>query len=72
MPWTIDRFPPPMKNLPPMVREKAIIIANALLEEGYGEDHCIRIAIARAKTWAEHRGLMPAAGNRIESPLKAH
>jgi uncharacterized protein YdaT len=49
-----------MKNLPPVVREKAILIANALLEEGYGEDGCIRIAIARAKEWGEHRGLMPS------------
>ena len=60
MPWTTERYPSSMKNLPPVVREKAILIANALLEEGYGEDGCIRIAIARAKEWGEHRGLMPS------------
>jgi uncharacterized protein YdaT len=40
-----------MKNLSPAVREKAILIANALLEEGYPEGQSIRIAIARAKAW---------------------
>ena len=69
MPWTLDRYPASMKKLPPVVRTKAIIIANALLEEGYGEDHCIRIAIARAKTWGEERGLMPKAGVRVASSL---
>ena len=44
-----------MKHLPPVVREKAIEIANALLEdEGMEEGRAIRIAIARAKTWATH------------------
>jgi uncharacterized protein YdaT len=32
MPWTAQRYPSSMKNLPPIVREKAIEIANALLE----------------------------------------
>jgi uncharacterized protein YdaT len=42
-----------MKHLPPLVREKAIEIANALLEEGMNEGKAIRIAIAKAKEWAE-------------------
>jgi uncharacterized protein YdaT len=46
-----------MKNLPPVVREKAILIANALLYEGYPEGQCIRIAIARAREWAARRAL---------------
>jgi uncharacterized protein YdaT len=41
-----------MKSLPPVLREKAIEIANALLEEGMDEGKAIRIAIARAKRWA--------------------
>ncbi|MBS1218894.1 MAG: hypothetical protein H6R21_2027 [Proteobacteria bacterium] len=49
MPWSIDRYPASMKNLPPRVRLHAIAIANALLDEGYDEGRCIRIAIARAK-----------------------
>jgi len=53
MPWTPSRFPPSMSHLPEPVREKAIEIANALLEEGMEEGKAIRIAIAKAKEWAE-------------------
>lgn len=53
MPWTLERFPPSMERLPDQVREKAIEIANALLEEGMEEGKAIRIAIAKAKQWAE-------------------
>ena len=55
MPWTTERYPASMKSLPPLAREKAILIANALLEAGHAEDQSIRIAIARAKAWAEQR-----------------
>jgi uncharacterized protein YdaT len=41
-----------MAHLPEPVREKAIEIANALLEEGMDEGKAIRIAIAKAKEWA--------------------
>jgi uncharacterized protein YdaT len=34
MPWNAAYYPASMKNLPPEVREKAIDIANALLEAG--------------------------------------
>lgn len=54
MPWTVERYPVSMKNLPPAVRRKAIGIANALLAEGYPEGQAIRIAIARAWQWARH------------------
>ena len=53
MPWTPDRYPPSMSHLPDPVREKAIEIANALLEEGMEEGKAIRIAIAKAKEWAQ-------------------
>jgi len=56
MPWSDDRYPPAMRRLPPEVRAKAIEIANALLESGRDEGAAIRIAIARAKEWAAHRG----------------
>jgi uncharacterized protein YdaT len=55
MPWNSDNFPTSMRHLPPVVREKAIEIANALLEEGMDEGKAIRIAIAKAKEWAERR-----------------
>jgi uncharacterized protein YdaT len=46
-----------MLHLEPMVRRKAIEIANALLAEGYDDGKAIRIAIAQAKRWALHAGL---------------
>ncbi len=55
MPWSSDYIPASMKHLPPIVREKAIEIANALLEEGMDEGKAIRIAIAKAKQWAGRR-----------------
>jgi len=57
MPWTYDRYPPSMRHLPDAIREKAIEIANALLDEGCEEGRAIRIAIAGAKRWAAHHGL---------------
>jgi len=61
VPWTVERYPASMKNLPPVVREKAILIANALLEAEHPEGQSIRIAIARAKLWAEQRGMVDAS-----------
>jgi hypothetical protein len=57
VPWTEFHYPRSMEHLPPLVRAKAIEIANALLEEGYEEGRAIRIAIAKATEWAERRGL---------------
>lgn len=58
MPWNEFYYPRSMEHLPPLVRSKAIEIANALLEEGYEEGMAIRIAIAKAKEWAERRGFL--------------
>ena len=55
MPWTETRYPASMKRLAPEVRGKAVEIANALLAEGYDEGRAIRIAIAKARQWAEKR-----------------
>ena len=54
MPWTSERYPPSMRHLEPRVRDKAIEIANALLDEGMEEGRAIRIAIAKARQWADH------------------
>ena len=57
MPWTPDRYPVAMRRLPPLVRLKAIEIANALLDEGNDDGRAIRIGIAKAKEWAlRHEG----------------
>ncbi|MDR4926037.1 hypothetical protein [Peribacillus simplex] len=49
MPWNKNDHPNSMKNLDKDVREKAIEIANALLDEGYEDGKAIPIAIDRAK-----------------------
>jgi len=55
MPWTSTYYPASMSHLPLDVREKAIEIANAMLREGHDEGMAIRVAIARAKEWAQRR-----------------
>jgi uncharacterized protein YdaT len=57
MPWNERYFPASMRHLAPIVRAKAIEIANVLLEQGMDESKAIRIAIAQAKKWAAERGL---------------
>lgn len=41
-----------MRHLPPLVRAKAVEIANAVLAEDGDEGKAIRVGIARAKEWA--------------------
>lgn len=64
MPWNAAYYPASMKNLPPPVRDKAIEIANALLEAGRPEGQAIRIGIARAKQWAARVTPAPAGRAR--------
>jgi uncharacterized protein YdaT len=60
MPWNAEYYPRSMNNLPSAVREKAVEIANALLERGADEGKAIRIGIAQAKRWASaHRASRP-------------
>ncbi|MBD3388817.1 MAG: DUF2188 domain-containing protein [Candidatus Altiarchaeales archaeon] len=49
MPWSKSDYPDSMKNLDVKTREKAIEIANSLLEDGYEEGRAISIAISKAK-----------------------
>jgi len=57
MPWTKNDYPVSMKNLPAEVRNKAVEIANALLEERHmDEGIAIATAISRAKDWAAEHG----------------
>ena len=46
-----------MKNLTPEVREKAIDVANALLEEGYDKGRAIAIGTAQAEEWGKQHGI---------------
>ena len=55
MPWTKKDYPDSMKNLDKKVRDKAIEIANTLVEkENMEEGKAIPIAISKAKEWAEN------------------
>ena len=57
MPWTKSNYPDSMKNLPVKVRNKAVEIGNALLEERHmDEGIAIATAISRAKDWAVDHG----------------
>jgi len=74
MPWTKTNYPNSMKNLPDNVRNKAIEIGNALLEEkDMDEGIAIASAISRAKDWAANRGqpTEPAEPNR-RTDIKQH
>ncbi|WP_338776524.1 DUF2188 domain-containing protein [Metabacillus sp. FJAT-52054] len=55
MPWSKQDYPDSMKNLPDKTREKAIEIANALLEDKYDEGRAIAIATSQAEKWADGR-----------------
>jgi uncharacterized protein YdaT len=57
MPWSKDDYPISWKNLTARVRQKAIEIGNALLEDGYEEGRAIAIATAQAEKWAENRDI---------------
>lgn len=64
MSWDRNDYPDSMKNLNKYVRDKAIDIANAMVEEGYDEGNAIPIAIDQAKDWYED------ASNKEKSDLK--
>lgn len=51
MPWTLDDYPPSMKNLKHTTKKKAIDIANSMIDDGYDEDRAIPIAIEQARKW---------------------
>lgn len=53
MPWSKNNYPESMKNLPEDVRDKAIEIANALLDEKHDEGRAIAIGIAQARKYIE-------------------
>jgi len=66
MPWTKNNYPNSMKNLPAAVRDKAVEIANALLEErSMDEGIAIATAISRAKDWAAEHDM------KVQDPKKS-
>ncbi len=58
MPYSKDEYPDSMKNLNPELREKAIEILNALIDNGkMNKGMAIATATKKAKEWAEEKGL---------------
>lgn len=51
MPWNMSDYPASMKNMDPLVRKKAIDIANALAAKGYEDSRAIPIAQEQAQDW---------------------
>ena len=49
MPWYNGDYPPSYKNQPVKLREKAVEIANALLQEGTEEGIAIATGLKRAR-----------------------
>jgi len=49
MPWPKGDYPPSYKNLPVPLREKAVEIANAILEESGDEGIAIATGLKRAR-----------------------
>ena len=65
MPWNETSYPKLMDRLAPHVRERAIDIANTLVEhEGYSEPEAIEEAIERARQWnSKSRGRSNTSAN---------
>ena len=54
MPWDTNNYPDSMNNLDESTRNKAVEIANALLEEGMNKGKAIAIATKKAKEWKKN------------------
>lgn len=54
MPWDMNDYPDSMKNMEPLLRKKAIDIANALEAQGYEDSRAIPIAQSQAQEWLDN------------------
>lgn len=54
MPWYNGDYPPSYKNQPSEVREKAVEIANALLQDGMEEGIAIATGLKQARELLEN------------------
>lgn len=54
MPWDMTDYPDSMKNMDPLLRKKAIDIANALEAQGYDDGRAIPIAHTQAHEWFDN------------------
>lgn len=52
MNWTFENFKPQLENLTPQAREKALEIAEQLIQKGgISEERAVKEAIVRAEEW---------------------
>jgi uncharacterized protein YdaT len=73
MPWDENNYPDSFKNFTKEVRNKAIAIANRLLEEkSMPEGIAIATAISRAKDWAANRNKKIKERPSRETDVKSH
>lgn len=69
MPYTKNDYPDSWKNFDEKVRNKAIEIANSMLEDDYEEDRAIPIATKKAKEWADEEG---ESGGEVKHLVEPH
>ena len=67
MPWYNGNFPPSYKNQPLRLREKAVEIANQLLEQGAGEGIAIATGLKRARLFFKKQAPMATDKKYIEA-----
>jgi uncharacterized protein YdaT len=64
MPWSKEDYPLSYKNQPVKIRDKAVEIANALLEERVGEGIAIATGLKRAREWVKEHNTEHGNDNR--------
>lgn len=63
MPFRMGEFQSELKDLKTEVRNKAMEIAQKLVDEGYERRQAVDEAISRARKWAENIGRAAASGD---------
>jgi uncharacterized protein YdaT len=70
MPWHNGDYPPSYKNQPAELREKAVEIANALLQDGAEEAIAIATGLRQARELLEnHKEKPEKTGDRGNCPI---
>ena len=68
MPWYNGDYPPSYKNQPPVLREKAVEIANQLLGQGVDEGIAIATGLKRARLFFKKQEKASTEKNHTEAP----
>src|ERR1700710_353285 len=67
MPWYNGNFPPSYKNQPIPLREKAVEIANQLLEQGTDEGIAIATGLKQARLFFKKQATMPTDKKYVDA-----